>query len=114
MPVDRVLRAVVRGQLDPRADRLDVTLIEDRRPRQDECRAPQVGVAVASIEDRPELRVLASFGLVLATEYPCVETGLEAQFPAGAELQSLGFRGLLPGARVGRVAAAAEDAGLDR
>src|SRR5512146_2082211 len=113
VPIDRVLRAFLGGQLDPRADRLDVTLIEDRRPRQDERRAAQVGVAAAGFDNRPEPRVGGPLGRVLAAEDLRKELRLELQrlaFSRPEFVRGLRFK---PGARVGRVAAAAEDPRAD-
>src|SRR6185312_15652358 len=86
-PVDRVLRAFVRRQLDPRADGLDVTLIEEQRVRQVERRAGDVGVALARLHHDPDLRVLRPRG---RAGDPRVERGLEPEF-------------VTPGRLVGRV-----------
>ena len=52
--VDRCLRAGLRGQLGPGADRLDVALVEEQRVRQRQGRTGQVGVAFACFQDRPD------------------------------------------------------------
>ena len=105
--VDRACRAGLRGQLRPRADRLDVALVEEQRVRQRQRRAAEVGVAFAGFEDRPQLRVLRPLGRPPNSR--ACSFGLKPSL-----LQPVAWNGALTGVgaerrRVGRVGAAAVD-----
>ena len=77
--VDRVLRAVVGGELDPGADLRQVALVEDQRARQDDRGAGDVGVAGA------RQSTARSFGFLarrVAAEEAQEELRLEAELLA--------------------------------
>ena len=83
MAVDRALRAFAGGELGPRADRLDVALVEDQRLGQRDRRLADVRVGLARGQDRAELRVLSAARRLAAAEHLGRELRPELELLAG-------------------------------
>ncbi len=89
LAVDRAFRAGIGSELHSGADRDDVVVLEELRPRQGDRRRRNVGIARARFQHCPEFRMGAAFRPAEEAEG---ELGLEAQVLATGRLEAVGDR----------------------
>jgi hypothetical protein len=93
---------------------MNLSTATDDRAGQDERRALQVGVALASAKDRAEARVGRPAQPLLGAEDACEEARLEAKPAAVVGAEAVAVAEANPGSGVGRIGAAPEGIGADR